>query len=52
MKAEGGGDNVVGAHFCGYNGGTMGVSMLGTYTTVSPSAALQASLTQNPCMES
>ncbi|MBN8546292.1 MAG: Ig-like domain-containing protein [Ignavibacteria bacterium] len=45
-EGRGGGDNVVGAHFCGYNGGTMGVSMLGTYTTVSPSAALQASLTK------
>lgn len=43
-EGRAGGDNVVGAHFCGTNGGTMGVSMLGTYTTVSPSAALQASL--------
>lgn len=43
-EGRGGGDNVVGAHFCGYNGGTMGVCMLGTYTSVSPSAALLTSL--------
>ncbi len=43
-EGRGGGDNVVGAHFCGYNGGTMGVCMLGTYTTVSPSSALLTSL--------
>ena len=43
-EGRAGGDNVVGAHFCGTNGGTMGVSMLGTYSSVSPSAALQASL--------
>ncbi|MEO1258781.1 MAG: N-acetylmuramoyl-L-alanine amidase [Bacteroidota bacterium] len=33
---QGRGDNVRGAHFCGTNGGTMGVCMLGTYTTVVP----------------
>ena len=26
-------DNIQGAHFCGYNGGTMGVCMLGNYET-------------------
>jgi hypothetical protein len=34
-EGRGGGDNVVGAHFCGTNGGTMGTCMLGTYTTTS-----------------
>ena len=29
-------DNVLGAHFCGSNSGTMGVCMLGTYTKYSP----------------
>lgn len=38
---QGRGDNVLGAHFCGTNAGTMGVCMLGTYTntTISPAAA-------------
>jgi hypothetical protein len=38
---QGRGDNVLGAHFCGTNAGTMGVCMLGTYTntSVSPAAA-------------
>jgi len=45
-EGRGGGDNVVGAHFCGYNGGTMGVCMLGTYTSVSPPAALLSSLSK------
>lgn len=33
---RGGGNNVVGAHFCGTNGATMGVCLIGTYTTVAP----------------
>lgn len=33
---RGGGNNVIGAHFCGTNGATMGVCMIGTYTTVAP----------------
>ncbi len=45
-EGRGGGDNVVGAHFCGYNSGTMGVCMLGTYTSVSPPAALLTSLSK------
>ena len=32
-EGRGGGDNVVGAHFCGTNGGTMGTCLLGTYTS-------------------
>jgi hypothetical protein len=31
-EGRGGGDNVVGAHFCGTNGGTMGTCLIGTYT--------------------
>ncbi len=33
---RGGGNNVVGAHMCGYNSNTMGVCLLGTYTSVAP----------------
>lgn len=29
-------DNILGAHFCGKNTGTMGVCMMGTFTTVAP----------------
>lgn len=36
---QGRGDNVLGAHFCGTNGQTMGVCVIGTYTTVTPTAA-------------
>jgi hypothetical protein len=34
-EGRGGGNNVVGAHFCGFNGATMGTCMLGTFTTQS-----------------
>lgn len=34
--AANGNENVVGAHFSGTNGGTMGVCVIGTYTSVSP----------------
>ncbi len=33
---EGRGDDVVGAHFCGTNGGTAGICMLGDFTQQSP----------------
>ncbi|MBK6901400.1 MAG: N-acetylmuramoyl-L-alanine amidase [Saprospirales bacterium] len=33
---EGRGNDLQGAHFCGYNVGTMGVCMMGTYTSVPP----------------
>jgi hypothetical protein len=36
---RGGGENVVGAHMCGFNNNTMGVCLLGTYTTVQPTQA-------------
>ncbi|MBK7096169.1 MAG: N-acetylmuramoyl-L-alanine amidase [Saprospiraceae bacterium] len=35
-EGRGGGDNVRGAHMCGYNNNTMGVCILGTYTSVAP----------------
>ncbi|SDJ94743.1 Por secretion system C-terminal sorting domain-containing protein [Catalinimonas alkaloidigena] len=38
------GDDVMGAHFCGKNSGTMGVCMIGTFTDVAPTAAAQQSL--------
>ena len=33
---RGGGNNVVGAHMCGYNVNTMGVCLIGNFTTVEP----------------
>ncbi len=40
---EGRGDNVLGAHFCGTNGQTMGVCVMGDFTVVTPEiAALQS----------
>ena len=33
---RGGGNNVVGAHMCGYNNNTMGVCLIGNFTTVEP----------------
>ena len=36
---RGGGENVQGAHFCGLNANTMGICMIGTYTTEQPTAA-------------
>lgn len=42
-EGRGGGNNVVGAHFCGNNSNTMGVCFLGDYTSTQPSqAALNA----------
>ncbi|MCK6606578.1 MAG: Ig-like domain-containing protein [Ignavibacteriaceae bacterium] len=45
-EGRGGGDNVVGAHFCGYNGNCMGVCMLGTYNTIAPPNNAIASLSK------
>lgn len=43
-EGRGGGDNVLGAHFSCQNGGTMGVAMLGTFTSVKPTEAALNSL--------
>ncbi|MDX2033223.1 MAG: N-acetylmuramoyl-L-alanine amidase [Blastocatellia bacterium] len=43
-EGRAGGDNVQGAHFSGVNGGTMGVSMIGTFTDVAPPEPALASL--------
>ena len=37
-------DNVQGAHFCGRNSGTMGICLLGTYTTTEPTDTALVSL--------
>ena len=37
-------DNVLGAHFCGKNSGTMGTCLMGTYTTVPPTEEAVATL--------
>lgn len=44
FEGRGGGDNVTGAHFCGKNSGTMGVCMLGTYTSTELPAAAKSTL--------
>lgn len=43
-EGRSGGDNVQGAHFSGVNGGTMGVALLGTFTSVAPTAKALESL--------
>ncbi len=43
-EGRAGGDNVVGAHFSGVNGGTMGVAMLGVFTSATPTPKAQNSL--------
>lgn len=35
---EGRGDDILGAHFCGTNGGTMGVCVMGDFTLITPAA--------------
>lgn len=41
---RGGGEDVIGAHFCGTNTGTMGICMLGTFDEQSPTEAALMSL--------
>lgn len=41
---EGRGDDRLGAHFCGTNGATMGVCMLGDYTSITPTDEAKATL--------
>ncbi len=43
---RGGGDGVVGAHMCGYNANTMGVCLIGNFTTVEPSLSARSKLEQ------
>ncbi len=43
-EGRAGGDGVLGAHFSGVNTGTMGVCMIGTYSTVAATAESVASL--------
>jgi uncharacterized protein (TIGR03437 family) len=43
-EGRSGGDNVVGAHFSGVNGGTIGVAMLGTFTSATPTVEALNSL--------
>ena len=40
------GDNVLGAHFCSQNSGTMGICLMGNFNDVKPSEASLASLDQ------
>jgi hypothetical protein len=46
FEGRGGGDNVLGAHFCGKNSGTMGVCLIGTYTNVNPPDTMMATLSE------
>ncbi|MFZ1705054.1 MAG: N-acetylmuramoyl-L-alanine amidase [Saprospiraceae bacterium] len=43
-EGRGGGDNVRGAHMCGYNNNTMGICVLGTFTNVDPTEQALATL--------
>ena len=43
-EGRGGGDGVLGAHFSGVNGGTVGIALLGTYIDVSPPAPMVETL--------
>lgn len=43
-EGRSGGNNAIGAHFCGTNGGTMGTCMIGTYTNTAPTNAAVQSL--------
>lgn len=45
-EGRGGGDDVIGAHMCGYNTNTMGICILGDYTTTEPSVAALSKLNQ------
>ncbi|MEY4134014.1 MAG: hypothetical protein RL386_364 [Bacteroidota bacterium] len=45
-EGRGGGENATGAHFCGKNGGTMGVCMIGTYTSTQASVAARKTLVE------
>lgn len=45
-EGRGGGDNVKGAHMCGHNENTMGVCMLGTYTSTLPTKKAMAKLAE------
>jgi hypothetical protein len=44
-EGRGGGNNVVGAHFCATNGNTMGTCMIGTYNSTNISTAARNKLT-------
>lgn len=46
FEGRGGGDNVLGAHFCGKNTGTMGVCLIGTYTNVNPPDTMMKKLSE------
>jgi hypothetical protein len=46
FEGRAGGENVVGAHFCGKNSRTMGICIIGNYMQVAPSDTALASLSQ------
>ncbi|MBK6566153.1 MAG: N-acetylmuramoyl-L-alanine amidase [Saprospiraceae bacterium] len=45
-KGRGGGEDVRGAHMCGYNNNTMGICVIGTFTSVMPAQEALATLEQ------
>jgi hypothetical protein len=45
-EGRGGGDNVRGAHMCGYNNNTMGVCLLGNFEVAQPTDTMMQSLTR------
>lgn len=46
FEGRAGGENAIGAHFSGHNSGTMGVSIMGTYISISPSTAALGNLSE------
>jgi hypothetical protein len=54
-EGRGGGDNVIGAHMCGYNKNTMGICVLGDFNLVEPTlesiSALEKLLAYKACKE-
>jgi hypothetical protein len=55
-KGRGGGEDVRGAHMCGYNNNTMGICVIGTFTSVMPTqealAMLEQLLSYKACQKS
>ncbi len=43
-EGRAGGEGVQGAHFCGVNAGTLGVAMIGEFTTIRPTSVALSSL--------
>ncbi len=45
-EGRAGGNNIIGAHFCAQNSGTMGVAMIGNFTSSTPTTAAKNTLVE------